>query len=395
MKRFFRTILLAAALCALSVSSVCAYSVTVPVLEGEDQYDVSVALPDEELVWFASYDDTGKLLALEQMTAEELRALETEGAQSASFFMTDKSCRPERQQETVWFSGWQERSQFGGVCADKGEYGSAVSAYSAAIELAPDVTQLYVDRGEALVHSGETEENLSAAGQDFERAVELDGGNAAAYLGLADVSIRRGEYGSAKAVLETGLRATGDNEIRDKLDQLKSGSSITDSDNKVRRSLRYQAGSNELSGHTEYFYDALGRRWTWTIYDRSGTSEERDEFGISKLRTCVVLFVGDTTREAERLFYEADGTLSMHDTFVYDENGFKRQQWRYEGDSDVPNLHFEFYYDEFGREIKNERYDSDGTLTLVQISEYDATGKLVVEKTYDGDGNLTSTAYFD
>lgn len=62
---------------------------------------------------------------------------------------------------------------------------------------------------------------MAAAQADYERAIELDETLAEAYLGLADVYIRREDYEKAQEILQIGLEKTGDSEIiADKIKEL-------------------------------------------------------------------------------------------------------------------------------------------------------------------------------
>ena len=78
----------------------------------------------------------------------------------------------------------------------------------------------YVGRGDAYVLSGETEDNLTAAKADYETAIELDETSAEAYLGLADVFIRQGDYEKAQVILKQGLEITGDGKLQEQLNTI-------------------------------------------------------------------------------------------------------------------------------------------------------------------------------
>ena len=73
-------------------------------------------------------------------------------------------------------------------------------------------------RGDAYALFGETEENLAAALADYEKALELDETNAEAYLGLADVYIRQGDYEKAREILAKGVDKTGSEALQEMLD---------------------------------------------------------------------------------------------------------------------------------------------------------------------------------
>ena len=82
---------------------------------------------------------------------------------------------------------WQEQYDLGARYLSDGNYEEAIIAFTAAIKIDPKRPEAYVGRGDAYIGSGETEETLAAAQADYEKAIELDDTDMAAYLGLADV----------------------------------------------------------------------------------------------------------------------------------------------------------------------------------------------------------------
>ena len=77
-----------------------------------------------------------------------------------------------------------------------------------------------MDRGDAYMAFGETEENLLAAQADYEMAIELDNRLAEAYLGLADVLVRQEKYEKAIDILTTGATIIENDAIQEKRDRI-------------------------------------------------------------------------------------------------------------------------------------------------------------------------------
>lgn len=104
---------------------------------------------------------------------------------------------------------------------------------------------------------------------DYERAIELDETNAEAYLGLADVCIRQGNYEKALEILRRGLEKTENHQdIADKIAGIEDGN-ITDSSGNVRRMTMY-GPAGELVFRHDYTYNVQGQRDSVTSYNAAG-----------------------------------------------------------------------------------------------------------------------------
>ena len=118
---------------------------------------------------------------------------------------------------------WQEQYDLGIRYLSDGNYQEAIIAFTAAIEIDPKQAPAFVGRGDAYVGLGETEDNLTAAQADYEKAIELNVVSVEAYLGLADIYTRRGDYDRAVEILRDGIEKTGDNQaITDKLAEMEN-----------------------------------------------------------------------------------------------------------------------------------------------------------------------------
>ena len=144
---------------------------------------------------------------------------------------------------------WQEQYELGVRYLSEGNYEEAIIAFTAVIEIDSKQAPAFVGRGNAYIGLGETEENLAAAQADYEQAIELEETNVDAYLGLADVYIRQGNYVKALETLKDALPKTENNQsIADKIQEIENGSAADSSGN-----LRWTR--NEVEEDSEAYED--------------------------------------------------------------------------------------------------------------------------------------------
>lgn len=104
---------------------------------------------------------------------------------------------------------WQEQYDLGIRYLSEGYYEEAIIAFTAAIEIDPKRAEAYVGRGNAYIGLGETEDNLSVAQADYEKALELDSKLIDTYLSLANVHILQKDFVKANEVIECGIKECG------------------------------------------------------------------------------------------------------------------------------------------------------------------------------------------
>ena len=283
---------------------------------------------------------------------------------------------------------WQEQYDLGIRYLSEGNYEEAIIAFTAVIDIDPKNAGALSGRGRAYVLSGETEANLAAALADFEAAVAADETLAEAWLGLADVYIRMGEYDKAMEVLKEGIDKTGgDQAIADKLAEMEQGM-ILDSARNVRCEKTYNPDGQMIS-YTLYEYDSLGRRcgwenWMYEEWPEDGEAILLDEPYLDNF--CIVTFNNQNLPEKYQ-FYDADGVLTHYDSFVYNDKDQKTEQHRYHANGEKHSYYL-FYYDEQGKDTKYEGYWPDGSMYGYWISEYDAEGNFIKENYYNSEGDL-------
>ena len=324
-------------------------------------------------------------------------------------------------------SAWQEQYDLGVRYLSEGNYEEAIIAFTAAIDIDSKRTDAYIGRGDAYIGSGETEENLAAALEDYQSALELDDTRADAYLGLADVYIRQGEYGKAQDILEKGVEKTRDQSIADKISEIESGIFL-DSSSNVRRVNEYNE-SHELAGYSTTTYNEYGSIQRSSSYDQNGNllyyhtytywkdnlrrekvftyladgslmAYERYEYDISGKQIGEYFYNGDEALQQYRLTeYNSAGRPSR--TSEYNGDGTSRGYYVYEWDGDNPTKYYQYdedgrltrtiidEYDDKGNHVKQSCYGSDGALEYYYTYEYDKDGNMVQQNEYAGDGKLS------
>ena len=258
---------------------------------------------------------------------------------------------------------WQEQYDLGVRYLSEGNYEEAIIAFTAAIEIDPNRAEAYVGRGDAYVGSGETEDNLSAAQLDYENAIRLDEVNTGAWLGLVDVCIRREDYDTARTIIIEAMEKIGDDqEIIDKFEEI---------DN-------------------ERYIDSAGML-------RSESIQTSDEFFADE--ECFVRSKGS--------YYNADGTLSYTEEYIYSEKGYLEQYISRDNDGIILES---YKFDEFGNIVVRNTGDGDseneiiygenGAIALSRNpggwwTDYTYNEDLLIQKTtYMGDGDIMGIDYF-
>ena len=292
----------------------------------------------------------------------------------------------------------------------------------------------YVKRAEELILSGETKGNLSDALKDYEKALKLDERSAEAYLGAADVYIRRLDFEQALQILQTGLDKTGgDPDIAAKIKELESGN-VKDSQGRLRRRSIYDE-DGQLLRYYALTYDENGINDSITSFDASGATTSFVKLDPDRSDGRVVIAVWDETywdgfvpeiqeldaegRVAKRTRYYADWAVNFSEIYTYDQNGrviredvwnqdgkltsyqmYKydgsgqmTEEWFYDADGSLHG-HKAFTYDANGNRIRTDQYDRTGQLLRYATFEYDSRNYLIKESRFGADGTLWDTTVY-
>lgn len=239
----------------------------------------------------------------------------------------------------------------------------------------------------------------------FNNAIEIDPMNADAYLGLAEVYIRTGDFDTAYEYAAKGYEMTGDERLKEKMDMIESGN-ITASNGWRMRESYYNDGA--LIGYATYSYDLQGRHKSIAVYDRKGHLVDKgdweyDEQGLA-LTEYSLGWQGDLQGGycyAVKRKNELDKEGRYIDSKTYHKNGNLKDWWKYEEgrmtawktyqvSGDLLYSYEEYEYDTEGREISYKVYDGSGNLVSCYENEWDAEGREIGSKVYDGSGNLES-----
>ncbi len=327
-------------------------------------------------------------------------------------------------------SSWQEQYDLGMQYLESGDYEQAIVAFTVAIALDSKQAKVYVARGDACVLYSETEEYLTQAESDYQTALELDDTLAAAYYGLANVYIIRGDTDSALEVLNLGLEKTDSDESLLELSEELASQEEADETAGAGQTGENTKNAEEEEDTQDDFSGVLLR--TWNTYDTSGTllnttTYEYDEEG--KLIRTNEYYTGGEFYETGEYAYDEEGhltTIQYVDTlgytmvyyydkyenlvryeFISSDGWFSETEYVYEYDDAGHVLRYDIYedgvwdgyfvfeYDAYGNEIYYERYETDGTISYYVVSEYDEEGNQLYQTCYDSDGNWSSTCKYE
>lgn len=207
----------------------------------------------------------------------------------------------------------------------------------------------------------------------FNNAIAIDPMSVEAYLGLAEVYIRTGDFDTAYEYAKKGYDLTGDERLKEKMEMIESGN-ITASNGQFMKESYYQEG--ELVEYLTYTYDLLGRRKTVSHYNAPDQLVSEGE--------CQYDEQGNTTLTYDLVWHNGNpfGELSKWE-YEYDEEGNWITERLYDGSGGL-NYYGEHEYDEKGQRIVSRGYDGDDRILGYTEYEYDAEGRKIVEKHYNG-----------
>ncbi len=275
---------------------------------------------------------------------------------------------------------WEEEFEEGKKLLEAQNYEEAIEAFTRAIDIDNQEAPVFIRRGDAYVGI----EQLQSAWDDYETAAKIDENNPEAYLGMADVHIRRNEFDEALELLGSAPSAVkADAQVAAKAEEMKSGTYM-DSSRNIRRADEYDTDGNLVFINV---YEFEGNRRTgWTNYTV--------ENGIETLYEKCFVTYGSNGLPEKHEFYDANGAFRSSQTMEYDGNGLETRRNVYDNNGEFVAYYLN-YYDENGNEIKYEGYLADGTLMMYETSEYDSSGRRISSSVYDGAGNLTGTKTYD
>lgn len=284
------------------------------------------------------------------------------------------------------------------------DYEEALKEFEWVIENDGTNPEDYVSAGDLCVRKGETEENLSAAKDYYEKALEMDDMRVNGYLGMADVYIRQENYEEALRILEEGYDKTQDEAIQKKIEEVKSGT-INDSQGRQRRVdmdidgtkwyyvYQYENGE-KATGVTSYDESGNQTNSLPLTYDEAGNDIESFGIPMSKDRPYVeklIRFYGESGKMIKLEKYDGDGNLESYELYEYDNNTKKRTTYNPNGNSMGYTIE---ECDEDEHFIKTSNYSAEGK--LYDYVEYEwENGRLMGDKEYSAEGKLQSSTVYE
>lgn len=263
----------------------------------------------------------------------------------------------------------------------------------------------------------------------YKSVVEIDPKSVDAYLGIVETYIRMGEYDLALEWAEKGYELTGDDQLAEKTEMIKSGN-IRRWDGQTVKMTQFDANGNVTWWH-EYTYDRENREDSVSHYNADGNLVKTlpctyDEAGnVSEgyrwnsntgevkrsvysyeegIRVSEVEFGSDDTTIEGWVIYEnnEEGKVMRYITgsgshigekteitgyyeCVYDENGELVKRSVYDSNYKLLMYHI---WERDGRNKKDAEYDADGNLRWYETREYNEEGKVKSMKRFNGNGKL-------
>ncbi len=244
----------------------------------------------------------------------------------------------------------------GNVYALMEEYPEATDDYTQAIELDEQNISAYLGRGDVYLVWEEPEDHLDIAFNDYDQAVALDETCEQGYLGLANVYTLRDELEEAIDVLRRALDIIGSSvPLQDKLDALvqllEAGPRTT------ATRVTFYNDSGAACGQIDYTYDENGRIVSSLAHYYGGNGS----LGVSYDLT----FDDRTDGTSGAIWFATDRVIE--ESYSYDENGRWVQtairDYAVSADGNMQNTE-----DSFTTTIYTNQYDENGILSKVVAS---------------------------
>ncbi|WP_020225057.1 tetratricopeptide repeat protein [Holdemania massiliensis] len=295
----------------------------------------------------------------------------------------------------------------------------SLSLLACSAENKGDVSSQY-NLGIKYVNEGNYEEAILA----FEEAINIEPKNSDLYLNIADILIRKNLFEEAETILERGYKETKSKEIKEKLDEFKSGI-IKDNTGQIRKESAYDTSQN-LIWYRVYNveFDHGSQDGEIISYNHLGEETSRCLLGYKENNYSVSYACGydDNTGELIQMIYhigenqriektewlDKQGNVTQYDLFIDIDANTRRVETYSFG-----KLHYYTVFETSGNTTKQTRYDAEDNVTSMFIivteddkitySTYDSEGKLngkhirIIDENgditeyYDADGNLLQT----
>ncbi len=273
-------------------------------------------------------------------------------------------------------SQWQEQYDLGQKYLLEEDYGAAIVAFTAAIEIDPNEAAAYVGRGDAYMMRAEAEtqtveESYENAAADYETALSLyaEEDNTSevieklseSYLALAEYYEAQGDDDTARTYYEKAYELTGDEEIAERIEMLEQAEEVEE-----------EEGSEELEVPPldeeplvdEDAIEYVAKYTADLVYDVRG-----DDFvaGTANLYVCsekeaILCVEALKEEEIDEQFVDWDWRWSMYFS-DYEFDGSDRGwytviTWYYQEDGIVSGLKYVNYDEGMSNYVEDANYES-------------------------------------
>ena len=292
---------------------------------------------------------------------------------------------------------WQEQYDLGVQYLSEENYEQAVLAFTAAIEIDPRQARAYMGRGQAYMMAWvETEETQNQAAADLSQAIELDGKLWEAFLSLAQLWVRMGEYGQAADLVERiPEQELEDEELSAALEEVRTALEAIPEFDENSQVIRKYDDEGRFSGFEIRIRDQAGRitriyqgtqldHEYW--YDEAGNLIRDYDYGFDRSNEYEYDAAGNNT--VMRCY---DGDLfTEFITYTYNASGH-RSVYGLDGDLDLT-----LYSGYYGNEAGAESYSGfDGAFLSRKENEYDAAGRITRWAWYNPNSNQVTGYYYE
>lgn len=285
-------------------------------------------------------------------------------------------------------------------------------------------TESYQDKydlGVKYVSEGNYEEAIIA----LNAAIEIDPKQAAPYLELADIYIKKSDIGNAKSTLYAYRDQVGEEVFLDSIsgdeDLINGMGAVSEDRVDMGTDGGYKITYGNILGNTiriewyltsgplcriDYF-DNMGHLTCREGYDTDGNCTVKSLFDSDENETEQWDYVSNTYIKNEYVnglivnyeFYDlSEGTQNTKIEYEYGANGILTKKTRY----DFGNLSAVYTCDSNGNDIRADVYCSSegqgyeiGELTGYYIMTYDDNGTLLTKEEHEPDGMLFSIEYYE
>lgn len=215
----------------------------------------------------------------------------------------------------------------------------------------PVSAQEHIDLG----HTYLIELSYDKAVIEFTEAIEIEPLNADAYLGIAEAYLGVGDTEKAIEWLEKGYSLTGDERLKNMIDELKAEDNeiVTNNDGSYYE-MAFNADGKIIH---EDFYDENGNYFGCADIEYYPNGNIKSETYYREDGSYYVAEYDINKKITKKINYNSDGSIDFYEVYEYDSNGNMLSNMSYYGDNSL-RRYSKYKYDANNYEIYYEIYDS-------------------------------------